>query len=107
MIRNTQGVAVIGCGYWGMNYVRLLDELPDSRLVAVCDRREERLAEVAKRSPGTLLMKSLGEVLMREDIDAVVVCTEAASHFQVASACLLSGKHVLVEKPITTTSTDA
>ena len=46
------GVAVLGCGYWGINYVRVFNELPDSRVIAVCDQREERLKEVAKRFPG-------------------------------------------------------
>ena len=45
------GVAVIGCGYWGINYVRVFSELPDGAPVVVCDTREERLEEIGRRFP--------------------------------------------------------
>ncbi len=43
---NQVGVAILGCGYWGINYVRVFSELPESRVVVVCDQRAERLQEV-------------------------------------------------------------
>src|SRR5260370_38501991 len=46
------GVAVIGCGYWGMNYVRIFNELTESRVVAVWDQRPDRLKKAARRFPG-------------------------------------------------------
>ena len=46
------GIAVVGCGYWGMNYVRIFNELVDARVVAVCDQSAERLKEVSRRFPG-------------------------------------------------------
>lgn len=101
------GVAVIGCGYWGKNYVRVFSELPESRLVAVCDREPERLHEMARQYPGVHLSSQLEDVLALEDVGAVVVCTEPSSHYSVARACMLAGKHVLVEKPLTTTVADA
>jgi len=36
-------VAIIGCGCWGVNYIRVFEELPDSQVVAVCDLRRDRL----------------------------------------------------------------
>jgi len=45
-------IAVVGCGYWGMNYVRILSELMESRLVAICDGRSERLREVLLHGSG-------------------------------------------------------
>jgi predicted dehydrogenase len=101
------GVAVVGCGYWGMNYVRLFSELPEARLVAVCDRKPERLEEVNWRFPGVMTTPELDEVLGWENVAGVVICTEAVTHFPMARCCLLAGKHVLVEKPITTTVTHA
>jgi predicted dehydrogenase len=101
------GVAVIGCGYWGKNYVRVFSELPESRLVAVCDQQPERLQEMARQYPGAHLASRLEEVLALDDVDAVVVCTEPSSHYSVARACMLAGKHVLVEKPLTTKVADA
>ena len=95
------GIAIIGTGYWGINYVRVFNELPQTKVVAVCDQRSERLQKVERRFPGTTLTTELAEVLSRDDVDAVVVATPATTHYQVAHACLTAGKHVLVEKPIT------
>src|SRR5256886_7486497 len=100
------GIAVIGCGYWGMNYVRIFNEMTDARVVAVCDQSSDRLKEVARRFPGLYLTTEVNDVISEPGVDAVVVCTEATTHYKVARDVLLSGKHVLVEKPLTTTSTD-
>ena len=100
-------IAVIGCGYWGMNYVRIFNELLESRLVAVCDGRLERLREVEWRFPNVQATMHVDEIASHPDIDAVVVCTEATTHFEVTRRLLSSGKHVLVEKPLTTTSAEA
>src|SRR6202140_5520934 len=96
------GIAVVGYGYWGVNYVRIFNELPGVRTVAVCDRREDRLHEVQRRFPGVFVTTKLGELLRHDGVDAVEVCTEAASHYSVALRCLKAGKHALVEKPMTT-----
>jgi predicted dehydrogenase len=101
------GVAVVGCGYWGKNYVRVFSELPESRLIAVCDQQPDRLQEMGRQYPGLHLSSQLDGVLALEDVDAVVVCTEPANHYSVARACLLAGKHALVEKPLTTSLADA
>lgn len=101
------GIAVVGCGYWGMNYVRIFNELLDSRVVAVCDQRADRLQEVGRRFPGVYLTSDISDITSREGVDAVVVCTEATSHYDVTGRLLAAGKHVLVEKPLTTRSADA
>jgi predicted dehydrogenase len=101
------GIAVVGCGYWGMNYVRIFNELVDSRVVAVCDQSADRLKEVSRRFPGVYLTTQVDDAASQPGVDAVVVCTEATTHFNVTSRLLLAGKHVLVEKPLTTTAEDA
>src|SRR5438874_8934699 len=101
------GVAVIGCGYWGTNYVRIFNELTESRVAAVCEQSPERLKEVARRFPNVYLTTQIDDVLSQPDVHAVVVCTEASSHYNVARRLLSAGKHLLVEKPLTTTSRDA
>ena len=101
------GIAVIGCGYWGVNYVRIFGELPNVDVIAICDKRADRLHEIGQRFPAVELVSDLETLLLREGIDAVVVCTGATTHFAVASQCLLAGKHVLVEKPMATTVNDA
>ena len=98
------GIAVIGCGYWGINYVRVFTELPESRVVGVCDCRSDRLQEVGRRFPDVELTTAIEDALWLDGVDAVVVCTQATTHHGIARRCLEAGKHVLVEKPLTTTS---
>lgn len=99
-------IAIIGCGYWGINYVRVFSELPDSKVVLVCDTSEERLRAVRERFPLVSTTSNWEEALANKWVDAVVVATPATTHFSIAQQCLLVGKHVLVEKPLTTTVED-
>jgi len=101
------GIAVVGCGYWGMNYVRIFNELVDSRVVAVCDQSADRLKEVSRRFPGIYLTTQVDDAALQPGVDAVVVCTEATTHFNVTRRLLLAGKHILVEKPLTTVASES
>jgi len=96
------GIAVAGCGYWGMNYVRIFSELPESRVVAVCDQRTDRLKEVERCHPTARGTTELEDLLIDPTVDAVVICTDATSHYAIARRCLLARKNILIEKPITT-----
>lgn len=96
------GIAVLGCGYWGINYVRVFGELPQARLRVVCDQRPERLREVGQRFPAVVLAAEIDEALHTEGVDAAVICTPATAHYDLICRCLEAGKHILVEKPMTT-----
>jgi predicted dehydrogenase len=100
-------IAIIGCGYWGMNYVRVLTELPDSRVEVVCDQRPGRLDEVARRFPDVPLTTEVDEAVQMDGVDAVIVCTQASTHREIAGLALEAGKHVLVEKPLTVDAGEA
>ena len=93
-------LALIGFGYWGPNYARVLHDLPGVELTAVCDRRADRLALVHERYPAVEALPSVAEVLARPDIEAVVVATPASTHSDIVRVALESGRHVLVEKPM-------
>ncbi len=101
------GLLVVGCGYWGVNYLRVFNELPRSRVVAICDPRLERLQEMGRRYPDAILTTNIEEALAFREVDAAVICTGATTHFDVARKCLMAGKYVLVEKPMATTVADA
>ena len=94
-------IALVGCGYWGVNYVRVFSELPGSRVMVACDSNEDRLRLLRGRYQLINTSSSLEEVLANKWIDAVVIATPTSSHFSIAQQCLLAGKHVLVEKPLT------
>jgi predicted dehydrogenase len=96
------GVALIGAGYWGVNYVRVFNELADAHIAVVCDARESRLAEISRRYPKVRTSTSLSEALAMDGVDAAVVCTGATTHYALVKQCLEAGKHVMVEKPMTT-----
>ena len=100
-------VGVIGYGYWGPNLVRNFAELPQARVAAVSDRRPERLALVERRYPGVRVTTDAASLIDDPTIDAVVIATPVHLHFELAVAALRAGKHVLVEKPFTSTSEQA
>ncbi len=100
-------MGVIGYGYWGPNLVRNFVESPDTRVVMVSDLKQDRLDLVQRRYPGVEVTTDFQEILNHPDIDAVAISTPVSTHFPLALQALQSGKHVLVEKPMTTTSEDA
>ncbi len=93
-------VAVVGAGYWGPNLIRNFAACPDTELVAVCDRDEDRLAKVLRPYPGVDAIDDFDRILMRADIDAVAIATPVHTHAPLGVAALEYGKHVLVEKPL-------
>ncbi|MGE5572161.1 MAG: Gfo/Idh/MocA family protein [Bacteroidota bacterium] len=99
-------VGVIGCGNWGRNYVRNFSEISEARLVTCCDTNHSRLMAIRERYPLVKLTKNFQTVASDPKIDAVVIATPPATHYSIARACLLRGKHVLVEKPFTLSSED-
>ena len=100
-------VAVVGYGYWGVNYVRVFNEMPDASLAVVCDADIDRLSEVKRRLTHVEVSDDFERVLDDPTIDAVVIATPATTHFDLTKRALVAGKHVLVEKPLTTESTTA
>lgn len=96
-------VGVIGCGYWGPKLIRNFAELPQAELVAISDLRKDRLKEMHAAYPDAELFSDYRQML-ESDIDAVAIVTPVSSHFRIASDCLSQGKHVLVEKPLVSSS---
>ncbi|MBM4046691.1 MAG: Gfo/Idh/MocA family oxidoreductase, partial [Planctomycetes bacterium] len=90
-------VAVIGCGAWGTNHVRVWQELGCLRVV--CDLDPARLKTVQARYPHVEVSSDIRAVLGRPEIAAVVVATPAPTHVSVVLQALEAGKDVLVEKP--------
>ena len=100
-------VAVIGLGYWGPNLVRNLDECTAADLVAVCDRREEALHKIRRRTPGVRTTTDLEALLHDDEIEAVAIATPVSTHHRIAAAALEAGKHVFVEKPLAGSAAEA
>lgn len=99
-------IAVIGLGKMGRTCVRVFDEHPLVTLAAVCARRQEPVDEVA-RQYGVPGYTDHRKMLERNDIDAVVISTPDNAHFDFAQAAIESGRHILVEKPLVTKTSEA
>jgi predicted dehydrogenase len=94
------GVGVIGYGYWGPNLVRNLAENTSIRVIAVSDLRAERLEIVKRRFPTIDTQSNALDVIDDPRVDAVVIATPLATHYELAKRALEAGKHVLVSKPM-------
>lgn len=97
-------VGVIGAGHWGPHLIRNFDNKRTSIVAWVADRDARRLAEVRARFPDVQVTADADDVLNDDAVDAVVIATPSSTHYPLAKAALERGKHVLVEKPITTSS---
>ena len=94
------GVAVVGAGYWGKNLVRNFSSLSRARLVAICDGNPDVREVMARTYPGVRVTGDYREILQDPDVEAVVLVTPAALHFEGAKAAMEADKHVYVEKPM-------
>jgi predicted dehydrogenase len=100
-------VAVIGAGYWGPNLIRNFLALDEVEAVVACDRDENRLAKMRKSFYGIETATDHEQVIDRSDVDIVVIATPVSSHHEIAKRALEAGKHVFIEKPMTSSVTEA
>ncbi len=98
-------VGVVGCGYWGSKHLRVLQQTAGVGEVVAIDPRPERRAELATAANGVKGYARLRDAL--DHVDAVVIATPPRHHLGLAHQALCAMKHVLVEKPMTTTSAGA
>lgn len=101
----TTTIALVGYGYWGPNLLRNYMELPLATVKWVCDLRPSVLERAAGRFPTVRTTESINDVLKDPDVDAVLVATPIGTHYKLCRAALLAGKHVFVEKPLTSSPT--
>jgi predicted dehydrogenase len=92
-------VGLIGYGYWGPNLLRNFMTCPLTEVAAVCDANPARLEELRQTHAAMKVTASLEE-LLAVPLDAVAIATPVATHYALASRCLETGLHVLVEKPL-------
>ena len=93
-------IGVVGVGFWGSNHVRVLRELESAEVKAVCDIDLEKAKYVAKKFGVPNYYQNLDDMLNKEELDAVTVCTPSVSHAEIAVRILESGLNVFVEKPL-------
>lgn len=97
---------VVGCGGRGASVADLMTQLTGVRLVAVCDVDGERARRVGERLK-VPAFTSEEEMLSQVPMDAVYIATSVEHHFETARLAILQGKHVLMEKMMTTSAAEA
>src|SRR5256714_10464818 len=100
-------VGVIGYGYWGPNVVRNFAEVTGAQVWAVSDMSQERLALAHARYPSVTTTTDCHALIADPRIDAVVIISPVSTHFPLALEALRAGKHVLVTKPMASSSEQA
>lgn len=100
-------VGIIGYGYWGPNLVRNFFAAADCCVKAVADGRSERLQQLGKVFPTIKGVQDAEDIIYDPDIDAVIIATPVSTHFTLARKALAEGKHVLIEKPMTSSTEEA
>jgi predicted dehydrogenase len=96
-------VAVIGVGYWGPNLIRNFESSQKFTMHSCSDIKQSRLDYIQSRFPSLKTTTDYSKLLKDPSIDAIAVCTPVYTHYKIAKEALLAGKHVLIEKPMTST----
>lgn len=97
-------VGVIGTGHLGKLHARLYKKIKNARLIGIFDTNHESAQDVAKEHK-CKHFKSLQEII--EEVDAVNIVTPTSAHFEIAKFAIQNNKHIFIEKPITSTVSQA
>ena len=98
-------VAVVGCGLWGRNIVRNFYNL--NALYGVCDLDKENLKMIGDLYPDVVTTSDFDGLLANKDVIAMCIVTPSHTHFNLVKKAIMAGKHVYVEKPISTSAQEA
>ncbi len=99
--------AIIGTGFMGRVHLEAVRRVEGVEVAAIVGRREEAAKRLGTGFSVPIITTDAQQIIRDRSIDAIHICTTNADHFQMAKDALDSGKHVLCEKPLTTTATDA
>lgn len=92
--------AIVGVGYWGPNYARILTELPHAHLQWCCDKDINTLTIMKQRYPRIKTTTNYADIINDPSVDCIIIVTPAYYHFEMTRKALMAGKDVLVEKPL-------
>ena len=99
----TLGIGMVGARYGARMHHANFDKLPQGlvEIRGVCSRSLESAKKYAEDVGVTFVTDNLNELLAREDIDVIDICTPAATHHEIAIKAAEAGKHIIMEKPLT------
>ena len=97
-------IGLIGYGYWGPNFARVVNQHDRCNLIFICDKDDQKRALAKKAYPDSKMLSSYDDILNDDNIDAIIVSTPLNTHFKIVKDVLAAGKNVLCEKPLCYTS---
>jgi myo-inositol 2-dehydrogenase/D-chiro-inositol 1-dehydrogenase len=97
---------LVGYGAWGKFHAQSIAQTQGARLAAVVASSEKSREEARQQHPGAKVFADHRSMLAEAELDAVDVVTPSHTHFEICSAALNAGKHVLLEKPMALTVAD-
>ena len=101
-------IGVIGAGWWAtFAHIPAVKSHPHAALVAVQSRERAKAEKIARDFGAKHACTTVEEILALPELDAVIVASTPNVHFAQAKAALQSGRHVLIEKPMTFTAAEA
>ncbi|MDI6785199.1 MAG: Gfo/Idh/MocA family oxidoreductase [bacterium] len=100
-------IAVVGCGYWGPNLIRNFSQLTNVDRVFACDKDKNRLSKVRDHFPNINTTDNFENIINNTEIDAVAIATPVFLHHKLGKQVLESGKHLFIEKPLTSSVAEA
>ena len=100
-------IAVAGAGAFGLKHLDALAVIDGVTVTSIISRRLEQAEEVAEKYGADHASTDLDEVLRRDDVDAVILCTPTRLHARQSIAAMRAGKHVQVEIPLADSWADA
>jgi predicted dehydrogenase len=99
--------ALVGTGYWGPNLANAIERTGKAVVEWLCDANPKNLSALARRYPHAKATTDIGEIMHDARVDAVLIATPTATHYELGKRALETGKHVLIEKPLATRSREA
>lgn len=103
MTHSPLNIGIIGCGVIAPAHIESYLQIPGVRIAGLCDLKPERMEQLLGRYPDLQAecFTSHADLLASGTVDVVSVCTDHASHEDIACAALSAGKHVICEKALT------
>lgn len=100
-------VGVVGLGFAGQTHLKAYQQIPGVEVIALAGQEEDRLQKIADEGNIPHRYADWQDLVARDDLDVVSVCTPTFLHAPVAIAALEGGRHVLSEKPLAKTADEA
>ena len=100
-------IGIVGYGYWGKNLVRNFYYLKGCHIEYVCEKNEKNAKRCSSTYPNINVVNNFETLLNDQNVDAIVIATPVDSHYPLSKLALEAGKHVLVEKPLTSSYQEA